>query len=73
VSPFVGFGFSHEGDNKPYLKFYMKKAVLRIYQIILVRWGLVDVLPTLGPLESVAVLGLSVAFKEAFNKDTLQF
>jgi hypothetical protein len=32
VSLFVGYRFSHEGDNKPHLKFYMKKRVLVVYR-----------------------------------------
>jgi hypothetical protein len=31
----------------------------------------VDVLPTLGPLESIAVLGLSVAIREAYSTGIL--
>jgi hypothetical protein len=33
----------------------------------------VNILPTLGPLESVAVVGLSGEFREAYNTGILQF
>jgi hypothetical protein len=36
-------------------------------------WVLVDELPTLGLLESVAVLGLSTVLTDAYNTGTLQF
>jgi hypothetical protein len=35
VSLFVGHGFPLKRDNKPFLKFHMKKAVLCIYRLIL--------------------------------------
>jgi hypothetical protein len=72
VSLFVGLPFSRKGDNKPHLKFHVKKAAVLIYRLMPRMLGFGGPLPTLEPLESVAVLGLRVAFKDVYSTDILQ-
>jgi hypothetical protein len=73
VSLFVGHGFYHERDNKPQFKFHMKKDILLFLQNDPEKcWVLVDEWPTLGPLKSVAVLGLRVVFTDKYDLSILQ-
>jgi hypothetical protein len=67
----VGHGFSQKRQSKPNLTFYMKKAVLRIYRMVPNMPGLVDKLPTSRLPESIAVWGLGVVFRKAFNTSIL--
>jgi hypothetical protein len=62
VSLFVGHEFSRKRDKKPHLKFHMKRAVLRIYRMMLsmVEFGgwmidfrVIEISPCFGPLCSV--------------------
>jgi hypothetical protein len=59
--------FLAKKDNKPHLKFHVKKGVLRIYQFIGGYCVSVDELPTLGLLESVAVFGLNGVLSKEYN------
>jgi hypothetical protein len=56
VSLFVGYGFARKGDNIPHLKFYMKKAVLVIYRVMLRMLGFV------GWMANFSATGISRCF-----------
>jgi hypothetical protein len=73
VSLFVGHGFTHERDNKHHLKFCMAKVMLFIYLVMPKMLNFKDVSPTLGLLVSVAVLGLNITFREAYNAGYFKF
>jgi hypothetical protein len=51
----------------------MKKGVLILYRMEPRMLGFGGQFPTLGPLESVANLGLSVVFREPYSASILQF
>jgi hypothetical protein len=75
VALFVWHDLSRERDYKPHLKFYMKKSVLCIYRMIPTMLGFNERVTNFGvtTVESVAVSGLNVAFREVYNTDILQF
>jgi hypothetical protein len=68
VSLFAGHAFAPERDNKPNLKFCMKKVVLLIYRMMSRMLAFDGWFTNFwGPLESFTGLRLSGMFKEVYH------
>jgi hypothetical protein len=64
VALFAEQGFSHKRNGKDLLKCHLAKEVLFIYEKMPRKVGFSGEMTDLGPLDSVAVLGLFVAFRQ---------
>jgi hypothetical protein len=73
ISLFAGHEFSHQRDNIPYLKFYMKKVVLLIYRMMPRKLSYGGLITDFQAMASATVLGSSVLTTDAYTIGVIRF